>query len=114
MASRITTDWTGIPHTRASANIVELRKVTDAHVIRIDKGSFRGATISGYFELASPHTAIKTDVNGTRTIEVKLGWFGVRPQKGTWAHVTILGGHKFLNDFSGTVFHNIAGLRRAA
>jgi len=112
MASRITTDWTGIPHTRASANIVELRKVTGARVIRIDKGSFRSASISGYFELASPDAVIKTDVNGTRTIEVKLGWFGVRPQKGSWAHVTILGSHKFMNDFSGTVFHNISGQRR--
>ncbi len=112
MATRIGLNWEGIPHTRATANIVELRKVKGAHVIRIDKGSFRSASISGYFELASPDATIKTDINGTRTIEVKLGWFGVRPQKGSWAHVIILEGHQFLNDFSGTVFHNISGQRR--
>jgi len=113
MATRITTNWDGIPHTRASANIVELRKVTGARVVRIDNGSFRSAPISGYFELASPDARVKVDANGKRTIEVKLGWFGVRPQKGAWAEVTILGGHKFLDDFDGMVFHNLSGQRRA-
>lgn len=112
MATRITTNWDGIPHTRATANIVELRKVDGVRVVRIDRGSFRNAPVSGYFELASPDARVKVDKNGTRAIEVKLGWFGVRPQKGGWAHVTILGTHKFLDDFDGMVFHNISGQRR--
>ena len=113
MASRITTNWDGVPHTRAYANIVELRKVTGVRVVRIDTGSFRSAPISGYFELASPDTRVKVDINGKRTIEVKLGWFGVRPQMGAWAEVTILGSHKFLDDFDGMVFHNLSGHLRA-
>lgn len=112
MASRITTNWDGIPHTRATANLVELRKVTGARVVRIDTGSFRGAPVSGYFELASLETRLKLDKNGTRTIEVKLGWFGAKPPT-SWASVTILGTHKILDNFTGTVFHNISGQRRA-
>lgn len=108
MASLITNNWDGIPHTRAKANMVELRKVEGASVIRIDKASFRNATMSGYFELAEPDVEVKVDKNGTRTIEVQLGWFGVRPQKEGWANVTILGPFEFLNNFSGTVFHNIS------
>jgi hypothetical protein len=112
MASRITTNWEGIPHTRATANIVELRKVEGVRVVRIDSGSFRSAPVSGYFELASPETRLKLDKNGTRTIEVKLGWFGAKPPT-SWASVTILGTHKILDNFTGTVFHNISGQRRA-
>lgn len=112
MATRIGTNWEGIPHTRSTANIVELRTVTGVRVVRIDNGSFRNARISGYFELASPNTQVKVDKNGTRTIEVQLGWFGVKPEKEGWANVTILNGHKILDNFSGTVFHNISGKRR--
>lgn len=106
--SPIDNNWTGIPHTRATANIVELRTVTGANVIRIDSASFRNAKMSGFFELASPDVDIKVDVNGVQTIEVQLGWFGVKPKKRNWANVTILGAYEFLDDFSGTVFHNIS------
>jgi hypothetical protein len=112
MATRIGTNWEGIPHTRTTANIVELRKVTGVRVVRIDNGSFRNASVSGYFELASPDSQVKVDKNGTRTIEVKLGWFGVKPQKTGWANVTILNGHNILDNFTGCVFHNISGKRR--
>jgi hypothetical protein len=112
MATRITTNWDGIPHTRSTANLVELRKVTGARVVRIDTGSFRSASVSGYFELASPETRVKVDKNGTRTIEVKLGWFGAKPPT-SWASVTILGTHTILDNFTGTVFHNISGQRRS-
>jgi hypothetical protein len=112
MATRIGTNWDGIPDTRSTANFVELRKVSHARVIRIDNGSFRKAPVSGYFELASPDAQVKVNKNGIRTIEVKLGWFGARPKKKGWANVTILNGHKFLDNFTGTVFHNISGKRR--
>lgn len=112
MASLITNNWDGIPHTRTKANMVELRKVEGASVIRIDKASFRSACMSGYFELAAPDVQVKVDKNGIRTIEVQLGWFGVRPQKEGWANVTILGSFEFLNNFSGTVFHNISEQRQ--
>jgi hypothetical protein len=112
MATRLSTNWEGIPHTRTTANIVELRTVIGANVIRIDKASFRNAKMSGFFELASSEVEVKVDIHGTRTIEVQLGWFGAKPKKGSWAKVTILGPFEFLTDFSGTVFHNISGKRR--
>jgi len=111
MATRIGTNWEGIPHTRATANMVELRKAEAVRVVRIDNGSFRNASVSGYFELASADTRMKVDKSGNRTIEVKLGWFGVKPPT-SWASVTILGAHKILDNFSGAVFHNISGQSR--
>lgn len=112
MATRIGINWEGIPHTRATANIVELRKVEGVRVVRIDNGSFRNASVSGYFELAAADTRMKVDKTGNRTIEVKLGWFGVKPPT-SWASVTIEGEHKILENFTGAVFHNISGTRRA-
>jgi hypothetical protein len=111
MATRIGTNWEGIPHTRATANIVELRKVEGVRVVRIDNGSFRNASVSGYFELAAADTRMKVDKSGNRTIEVKLGWFGVKPPT-SWASVTILGSCQVLENFTGAVFHNISGQRR--
>jgi hypothetical protein len=111
MATRIGTNWEGIPHTRATANIVELRKVEGVRVVRIDNGSFRNASVSGYFELAAADTRMKVDKSGNRTIEVKLGWFGVKAPT-SWASVTIAGEYKILENFTGAVFHNISGTRR--
>ncbi len=111
MVTRITTNWDGIPHTDNTANIVELRQVAGVRVVRIDDGSFRNASMSGFFELASPDTQLKVYRNGTRKIEVKLGWYGVKPPT-SWAKVTILGTHQIFENFVGTVFHNISGRRR--
>ena len=36
MATRIGTNWEGIPHTRATANMVELRKAEAVRVVRTD------------------------------------------------------------------------------
>jgi hypothetical protein len=111
MTSQISTNWEGIPHTRPTANLVELRKVTGAHVVLINNGSFRNASISGFFELASPSTQVSININGIKTIEVKLGWFGVKPPT-SWANVTILDTYEIIDNFSGTVFHNISELPR--
>ena len=111
MATTITTNWDGVPVTRSTANIVEIRVAENIQAVKITKGSFRSAPVSGFFELASQETDYKIDKNGKKTIEVKLGWFGVKPPT-TWAHVTILGDSNIINNYSGSVVHNISGHRR--
>ena len=107
MASRITTDWTGIPHTHKNASVVETRTaIRPVLAVEIKEGKFRGSRISGVFELADANSHVKVDKNGKVTIQVQLGWFGVKPPT-CWANVTIVGHHMIHRSYKGPVVHNI-------
>jgi hypothetical protein len=112
MSSRITTKWVGVPHTCPTAKNIESREATGIYAVQINNGSFRKASISGVFELADPDTNVRVNKNGKVKIEVKMGWFGVKPPT-SWANVTIIGQHTLLNDYSGPVVHNLSGRRRS-
>ena len=112
MATRITTNWDGVPLTHRRADIVETRQATRIQAVQIPIGSFRCASVGGVFELASPNTQLKTDKNGKVTVEVKMGWFSVKPPT-SWANVTILGEHTLLPNYTGPIVHNVSNRRRA-
>jgi hypothetical protein len=111
MASPIKNDWKRVPHTHKNANLIESRNVKDAAVVHVEKGHFRGSTISGYFELADKDTAIKLYKSGKQKLEVKLGWFNAKPPS-SWAHITIDSKYKIIDSYSGPVIHNISASLR--
>ena len=50
--------------------------------------------------------------DGKVTVEVKMGWFSVKPPT-SWANVTILGEHTLLPNYTGPIVHYVSNRRRA-
>lgn len=104
--TEIATDWNHKYDTSSHAEPTEWRTVVDVLAVRITKGSLRGSTFDGVFELAD--IAEPFDINnGKLRVEVKVGWYGMRP-KTTWTHITLSNEWELLRNYSGKVIHNLA------
>ena len=107
MQDDIQTNWDHIPMTCEDAKPVAWRSVTDSVVIHVTKATIRNATIEdAWFELHEPEKALGSYAGHTRA-EVKCLWFGRKPPT-TWMHITLLGPHEEVRNYSGDVIADIA------
>ncbi len=74
----------GTPPTDPSARVCRFRRVTDVRAVRIENGSFRGAPVSGVFELFETERAQPVEVQpaGKRLVKVVCAWHGGQPNSG--------------------------------
>lgn len=106
MTNSFNTDWTGIRHVDAMAQIVSHRAVRNARVVEVTNGSIRSAKISGVFQLANhADDPVKTR-SGKRQVEVQCLWYGRKPLS-TWMHLTLLGECTISENYSGAVVADI-------
>jgi hypothetical protein len=105
MATKISTNWEGIPSLSTRTTVKEKREVKNARVVYLSKASIRNAVVSGYFKVAEG-AEVKT-FGGKRRIEVECLWFGCKPPT-CWMNITILSTSRFENGYSNTVNWNIA------
>lgn len=105
-AETFNTDWNDVPMTDGNAAPIAVRNVSVATVIHIAKASIRDAIIEdAHFELTDPLTAYGTYA-GKQRAEVKCLWYGRKPPT-SWMHITLLGPHTELRDYSGEVVADI-------
>jgi hypothetical protein len=104
MAKQPRTDWEEVPDTCSNARIIEHEDVRNARVIHLTKAFIRGSDVSGTFWLA-PDAEMKTYA-GRQRIEVQCLWFGRKPPT-TWMHITVLGGVRYQDNFTGAVVWDI-------
>ncbi len=106
MSAEYNNKWGDIPNTYRKAVPLEYDTVVSKSVVWIERGFLRGSYISDqYLELSELDPVFTTRKHKQR-IEVKLLWFGRKPQV-TWANVTILGDYEIIKRYSGPVLRNI-------
>jgi len=103
--TEITTDWNHRFDTNKSAAVVEYRKVTKALAIRVHAAHLRGSDFTDVFEVADSDRPFGIK-KGELTVEVKVGWFGMKPKK-SWSHLTLRGDWQLLRNYKGKVAHNL-------
>ncbi len=104
MPTKPSTDWTGVPTTYPAAEVRELKKVSNASVVKLSKAFIRGSEVSGTFLLADG--AEVRSYAGRQRIEVQCLWFGRKP-KTTWMNITLLCAPKFDLNYTGEVAWDI-------
>lgn len=107
MLPQISTVWNDAYNTNPNAKPDAVgRHVEDVLAIRIVDGHFRGSNFDGIFEVADVPQPFSVHTGSIR-IEVKVGWFGMKP-KTTWAHITLGNEWQLLKNYSGRVVHNLS------
>ncbi len=107
MLTEITTEWNDRYNTHTGAKPDgQLRDVVNALAIRITNGHLRGSDFDGVFEVADATDPFDVFA-GKQRVEVKVGWFGMKP-KTTWSHITLNGDWELIRNYSGKVIHNLA------
>jgi hypothetical protein len=106
MLKEITTEWNDRYNTNPSAQPdAAQRHVVDVLAIRIVDGHLRGSSFDGIFEVADIPQPFSVHTGNLR-IEVKVGWFGMKP-KTTWSHITLGNEWQLLRNYTGKVVHNL-------
>jgi hypothetical protein len=110
MLTEITTEWNHKydTHTSAKPEPGQERRAEHVLAIRITNGHLRGSDFDGVFELANVQQPFDNHgKNGQLRVEVKVGWFGMKP-KTTWSHITLNGPWELIPNYSRMVVHNLA------
>jgi hypothetical protein len=105
----------GTPHTDQNATVCRFRHVENVRGARIKEGTYRGALVSGIFELYQPTLAnpIKVQPSGKRKVEVICAWHGFVPNKNRGASIDISSSQstvELLENFTGEVVDNIGSV----
>ncbi len=99
------------PHTDYKAKITKLRKVSKKRIIEVKGALYRGATVSGTFELENQNPTkedIKYLPSGKQRVKVICAWHGVTPPT-TYPNLTINHASiKIIENYTGTVADNIS------
>ena len=94
------------PHTREDAEICAWMEVTNARVVVLKEAYYRGAHLSGTFEIADIDDPFDDSADGLR-VEVKMYWYGRRLST-RWPKVTIaLGRPEIIENYNGEVVWNV-------
>ena len=101
--TQITSDWNRRYDTYTGA--VEYREVANVLAIKVHDAHLRGSDLTDVFEVADSDKPFDIK-NGELRVEVKVGWFGMRPKK-TWSHLTLKGNWQLLRNYKGKVAHNL-------
>lgn len=101
------TQWDdSVPDTSRAAKPTAWRAVTDCVVIHVTKATIRSTQIEdAWFELHESDKAFGTYAGRPRA-EVKCLWFGRKPPT-SWMHITLLGPHEVVRDYTGEVVADI-------
>jgi hypothetical protein len=97
--------WGDIPNTYKHAVPIEFDTVKGKSVIWLERGYLRGSYLNDQYLELSEVDPVFTKYKHKQRVEVKLLWFGRKPQV-TWANVTILGDYKIIKLHSGLVLRN--------
>ena len=105
------TDWTGIPHTDAKADVTNYESVKNVTVIWISKASIRNAQLDDRsFELVD--AASKPQMRWRKErIEVKCFWYGRKPST-SWMHIAIDGEYEITKKYSDEVVEVVYDIGR--
>lgn len=96
------TDWTGVPHTDAKAQVVLGKEVTNAHVVWVEQASIRNATVRNvHFLVANPESVGRL-FRGRPSAEVQCLWYG-RKAPTTWMHLILTGRYDEKRRYTGLV-----------
>lgn len=104
-------DWSDVTDTNPHAKVTTFRHVVDVMAICVKDANVRGATVSGWFEVADVENPF-TYEDQSLTVQVKCHWYGLRPRaERTWMHLRVSNRYQFLRRFSGDVADNIEETR---
>ena len=106
MDTKNLTDWSRTPHTDKKAVPIAWKKHDiDSRVISVAKGRIRGATVSGFFQVADVLNPNSTYA-GKQRIQVICYWHGKKPST-CWMNLTVDFGYTDVPNHIGEVIVNI-------